>query len=500
MTNKTLLLILDGWGVGVNENHNAIFNAQPKYWNSLLQKFPHTSLVAKEESVGLPNGCLSGSEVGHTTIGAGRIVWQNAARIDFDINNGLFYTNEALVKVKKHLSAVGGKLHLVGLLSDGGIHSHINHLLALIDWAKSNKLPLHLHLFLDGRDMGPTSALEILKDKIIPVLNEEIVVSTMCGRAVAMDRNENWTRTEQVYRLLTESQNIEAEKPLVWLKKQYDEQVTDEFVPPVRFDNNMVEDNDAVVFFNFRADRMRQLCQVFLKKAPHTVLQNLLMIKNNVFVSLTRYSSDFSEICEMFAPQPLNNLIGEWICKQNLKQFRIAETEKYAHITYFFNGGREEPFVGEERLVIPSLGLTNYASAPEMSLPEVTSSLLRVLSNQKHEFVVCNIANGDMVGHSGDLEAGKFAVSAVDLALSKIVPMAQQSGYTVLITADHGNIEHMLEKNEPHTAHTFNNVPLIITNDKLVLPRNGFLHQISPTILNIMNLPIPDEMDSKSLI
>lgn len=500
MNTKTLLLILDGWGIGQNEDHNAIFNAKPAYWSGLLEKFPHTSLMAKEEYVGLPEGCLSGSEVGHTTIGAGRIVWQNAARIDFDINNGDFYKNSALGKIKKHLANFGGKLHFVGLLSDGGIHSHINHLLALIDWAKINKLPVCMHLFLDGRDMGPESGAELFAKKIQPILDDNIRVVTLCGRAIAMDRNENWERTGQIFNLLTSCGDIEKEDHVAWLQRQYNDKITDEFVLPVRFHNDVIGDDDAIMFFNFRADRMRQLCQMFLKTAPHVVLQKNSLPNNNLLVSMTRYGSEFSRITEMFSPQPLNNLLGEWLSAQNINQFRIAETEKYAHITYFFNGGREEPFKNEERLVIPSLGLTNYASAPEMSLPEVTNSLLRVLLNKKHEFIVCNIANGDMVGHSGDLEAGKMAVKAVDFALSKIVPVAQQSGYTVLITADHGNIEHMLEKNEPHTAHTFNNVPLIVTNNNFVLPRSGFLHQISPTILKIMNIPIPSEMDSASLL
>lgn len=501
MHKKTLLLILDGWGNGVNEDHNAIYRAKPVFWNDLVDRFPHTTLMAKEDSVGLPFGCLSGSEVGHTTIGAGRIVWQNAARIDHDISNGDFFSNEALFKAKNHLIKFGGKLHIVGLLSDGGIHAHINHLVSLVDWVKKEKISsAHLHLFLDGRDMGPMSAANLLKKQVLPTLTEKISISTLCGRATAMDRNQNWEKTKTIFNLLTQSFVVEPKKPLDWIEEQYLNGITDEFAPPVRFDKNSVNDNDVVVFINFRSDRMRQLCQLFLRKAPHIILNDIKNPNNNFFISLTNYSSEFGEICEMFKPQALNNLLGEWISKQQLSQFRIAETEKYAHITYFFNGGREHPFENEERLVIPSLGLNNYASAPEMSLPEVTNSLLRVLKNNKHDFIVCNIANGDMVGHSGDLEAGSQAVLAVDFALSKIVPTAESFGYTVLITADHGNIEHMIEKGEPHTAHTFNNVPLIITDKNLLLPHSGFLHQVSPTILKIMGMTIPSEMDSQPLV
>jgi 2,3-bisphosphoglycerate-independent phosphoglycerate mutase len=500
MINKTLLLILDGWGVGINEDHNAIFTSKPTFWNSLVDRYPHTTLHAKEESVGLPFGCLSGSEVGHTTIGAGRIVWQNATQIDLSINNESFYQNPVFNKTKEHLKNGGGKLHLAGLLSDGGIHSHIKHLLAFIEWSKKNKIPTILHLFLDGRDMSPTSAAEFIKKQILPQLDENITIGTICGRAIAMDRNQNWERSTIIFNHLTNPSEIISEKIDRYLEKLYEDKITDEFVPPAAFSNQPISTNDAVIFFNLRADRMRQLCQLFLKTAPHTVLNNIHIPKNLFLASLTEYSRDFKDISTMFAPQTLNNLIGEWISKQGLNQFRISESEKYAHITYFFNGGREQAFANEERLVIPSLGLTNYAATPEMSLPELTTSLIRIIQEKKYEFIVCNIANGDMVGHSGDMSAGKLAVLAVDFALSKIVPAAEQAAYSVIITADHGNIEHMTEKGEPHTAHTFNNVPLIITNQNFILPHSGFLHQVSPTILKIMGLPIPEEMTSDSLV
>ncbi len=501
MNKKALLLILDGWGIGENSDHNAVFQAKPKFWNELYEQYPHSLVHCKEESVGLPSGCLSGSEVGHVTIGAGRVVWQSVAKIDRSIADGSWDKNRVLVGAKEHLAKEGGKVHLVGLLSNGGIHSHVNHILALINWAKREKIKqVALHLFLDGRDMPPTSALQLLRETILKETDSTIQISTICGRSIAMDRGEKWERTISVFNLLTNAGEISFNDAEQCLEKSYQEKVGDEFVEAARFNDWVVAENDAVIFFNFRADRMRQLVRLFTKLAPHNEQQKVVVPKNLYLASLTEYDSEYREVWVMYPPEYPTNTLGEWVASKGLKQLRIAETEKQAHVTYFLNGGREESFEGEDRLIIPSLGLTNYASNPEMSLPEVSKSLVRALESKQFDLIVCNIANGDMVGHSGSLAAGIQAVQAVDAALAQIIPTAEKNGYTVLITADHGNIEHMWENNEPHTAHTFNEVPLVITDKNIVLENTGYLHQIAPTVLKVMGLDQPPEMTSEALI
>lgn len=499
MNKNVLLLILDGWGVGENNDHNAITLANPKYWNELWNKFPHSTLDAKEETVGLPKGCLSGSEVGHLTLGSGRIIWQGAARIEKSLQTGEFFTNQILINAEEHIKKFGGKVHLIGLLSDGGIHSHYSHLLGFIDWVKNKNFEACLHMYLDGRDMAPKSALGLLRQSIFSQLNDKIKISTICGRATAMDRSENWERSVTAHHMLTKVGEIEKKSVEQVLEQNYAENITDEFIQPTRFDDRVIEANDVVIFFNFRADRMRQTVRLFTGRAPKTVQDDIILPENLYLVSMTEYDVDFQETWVLFSPEYPKNTLGEWISTQSLRQFRIAETEKYAHVTYFFNGGQEQTFLGEERLVIPSLGLTNYASNPEMSLDEVVTSLERVLDKQEQDFIVCNLANGDMVGHSGDLEAGMKAVQKVDEALMKIIPACERNNYTAVITADHGNIEKMKEKNDPHTAHTFNDVPLIITDKNLNLPEKGCLYQVAPTILKIMNLSKPEEMTGESL-
>ncbi len=500
MDKKALLLILDGWGMGDNNNHNAIYLAQPQYWQNLWKNNSHTILSAKEEVVGLPSGCMSGSEVGHLTIGAGRIIWQGAARIEQAIKDGSWWCNQALNSTLEHLNKTNGQLHFVGLLSDGGIHSHYSHLIKLIEWAEKNNIDnVCLHLFLDGRDMAQKSALGLLRREILPRLNSNITISTICGRAIAMDRGENWDRTATTYKLLTTSDEISSLPIEKIIEANYQTGITDEFIQPTRLNDRIISPGDGVIFFNFRADRMRQLLDLFLGKAPGVEQDNVKSLTGLSLVTMTEYDPQYSDVKVMFPPEYPKNTLGEWMSKKNKKQFRLAETEKYAHVTYFLNGGREDEFDGETRLVIPSLGLTNYASHPEMSLPEVSKTLLRVLEMDLYDLVVCNIANGDMVGHSGDLEAGILAVKAVDKALAEIIPTAIKNNYVVLITADHGNIEKMKEKDEPHTAHTFNDVPLVIVGEDVNLPERGCLHQIAPTILKMLNIEVPEEMTSQPL-
>lgn len=496
---KAILLILDGWGVSDENTHNAIYQAQPKFWNKLISTYPNSRLHAREESVGLTKGCLSGSEVGHTIIGAGRIIRQQVAKVDYEIESGDFYNNKVLAEVKKYTEKNNSTVHMVGILSDGGIHSHINHLYALIDWAKKNEIKsVALHLFLDGRDVPPTSAKKYL-EPLMEKLDENIEISTLCGRDI-LDRNEKWEKTVNIFHHLTQVKNKKDISPLEFVDKNYAEKITDEFMMPANFSDKVIQDNDAVIFFNFRADRMRQLARLFVRNAPHTVLNEIKVPENLLLTSLSEYGDIFETVKVIYPKEMPKNSLGEWLSKKGLKQFRVAEGEKYAHITYFFNGGHEVVFENESRVVIPSLGLSNYATQPEMSLPEVKNTLLRAIESKEYDFIVCNIANGDMVGHSGDMSATLKAVTIVDSALSEIVEQAKGNGYTVIITSDHGNCESMFLENEPHTSHTFNDVPLIVTDEKINLNKTGYLHQIAPTILDIMGIEKPEEMTSESLV
>jgi 2,3-bisphosphoglycerate-independent phosphoglycerate mutase len=497
--NNALLIILDGWGVGAESPHNAITKGVAPFWHSLLETYPHATLHAKEESVGLSQGCLSGSEVGHTIIGAGRIVWQQASKIDADIASASFATHAVLADISQHLTQHGGALHLFGLLSDGGVHAHISHLYALCDWIiQHNITEASLHLCLDGRDMAPMSAQKLL-EPLIEKYSDKISIATLAGRDL-LDRNENWDKTTRLFSHLTSTPNLFTQHPLAYIDDYYAQGVSDEFIPPANFSTHCISDNDAVLFFNFRADRMKQLAKIFCNKAPHRIQSDLHIPKNLYIASMTEYGDELDQIHVLYPKEVPNNSLGEWISKKELRQLRIAESEKFAHVTYFFNGGREVTFDHETRLIIPSLGLSNYAPHPEMSLPELSNSLIRAIDSQQYNLIVCNIANGDMVGHSGDMDAAMQAVSHVDEALKSIITTAHTHHYTVIITADHGNIEYMRHDDEPHTAHTFNEVPLIITDPTIHIPPTGFLHQLAPTILDIMGIEKPSEMTSESLI
>jgi len=498
--NKVLLLILDGWGIGAPDLlHNAVYKVRPQYWQKLLEDFPNTVLSAREDSVGLSKGHLSNSEVGHTAIGAGRVVPQSAYAIDRAIEGGSFFDNPELEKVHAHLQAHGSVLHLAGMLSNGGVHAHINHLLALLEWAKKRGVQtIALHLFLDGRDMAPMSALPLLA-ALAPYLDEHTHIATVCGRAIGMDRTENWDRTTAFVETMTQGKNTVAESVHAFIERNYSEGITDEFMAPARFASTAVQENDAVVFFNFRADRMRQLVRLFLQRAPGAVQSTISVPKNLFLASAANYDDTFENVSVLFPKTVPKNNLGEWVSAQGLKQLRLAETEKEAHVTYFVNGGQDVQYPREERLVVPSLGLKNYAPEPQMSLPLLTQSLVRALSDAHFDFLVCNIANGDMVGHSGDFHAGVKAVLEVDAALAKIIPAAQEHGYTVILTADHGNIEYMVHDGSPHTAHTFNDVPLLVTNPNIRLRPHGHLHEAAPTVLDLMGIPRPKEMTSQSL-
>lgn len=501
-----LLMILDGFGLGPPGESNAISQGRMTNYRRLLQAYPHTRLQASGEAVGLPVGQMGNSEVGHLNIGAGRIVYQELTRISKAIKDGSFFSNQVLREAVRAARVKDGKLHLMGLVSDGGVHSHLDHLYAFLELARREGLErVYIHAFLDGRDVPPTSAAGYLEQVEAECRRRGIgEIASIMGRFYAMDRDRRWQRVEQAYRALVSGEGHQAPSVKEAIQRSYARDITDEFVEPVLVTRSgrplaLVQDNDSVVFFNFRADRAREITRAFVERdfMPFPRPGGRLDIH---FVCLTQYDVTIPAPVG-FPPQVLENVLGEVIATAGLKQLRIAETEKYAHVTFFFNGGVEEPFLGEDRLLIPSPKVTTYDQKPAMSACEVTDAVLRRLD--EYNFIVLNFANPDMVGHTGNLAAAIAAVIAVDDCLGRIVAAMQERGAPLLVTADHGNAEEMREPDGgPHTAHTTNLVPFIIVDDSLrgVALREGGLEDVAPTVLDMMGLTVPAEMTGKSLI
>lgn len=504
-----LLTILDGWGVAPAGPGNAIANACTPNFDWLLKNYPHTLLEASGEWVGLPAGQMGNSEVGHLNIGAGRIVYQELTRINKAIVDGSFFENEVLKKAMQHSIREGSALHLIGLVSDGGVHSDLTHLFALLEMAKKEGLSeVYIHCILDGRDTPPDNArtyINKLEDKIKELKLGKI--ATVSGRYYAMDRDKRWDRTEKAYRAFVLGEGEKATSAIEAIEKSYEKGIFDEFVvPTVIIDENgktigQIKDGDAIIFFNFRADRMRQIVRAFIEDNS-SFFSAKLFSPAVYIVTFTSYDQSFN-LPVAFAPQILKDILGEVISKNGLKQLRIAETEKYAHVTFFFNGGEETPFAGEDRILIPSPKVATYDLKPEMSAFEVTDAVLAQIRENKYDFIVLNYANPDMVGHTGNLKAAIQAVEAVDQCLGRLIEAAAQQKGTLLVTADHGNAEVMMEEDlSPHTAHTSNPVPFILMNEGLkdASLHKGILSDIAPTILGLMNLPQPMAMTGKNLV
>jgi len=505
-----LLMILDGWGCSPKKEGNAIINAKTPNMSRLMKDYPHTRLKASGIDVGLPEGQMGNSEVGHLNIGAGRVVYQELTRISKAIKDGDFYKNEILLQAMKRLEGTGKSLHLIGLLSDGGVHSHISHLFALLDMAVEAEVEkIFIHPVLDGRDVLPQSAKEFicqLETKIRQVGRGKI--ATVSGRYYVMDRDKRWDRVEKAYRAFVYGEGDTAGNALSTVENSYNNKIVDEFVFPssmVGEDGQpvaVVEEGDSIIFFNFRADRAREITRAFIDDEfegfdrPDRPKVN--------FVCLTEYDAGFD--CPVaFPPQNLENTLGEVLSEEGLTQLRIAETEKYAHVTFFFNGGIEEPDEGEERCLIPSPEVATYNLQPEMSACEITSTLLGKLQENRHDVIILNYANADMVGHTGFYEPTVKALEAVDECLGKIADKVQQMGGTVIITADHGNAESMIDEitKSPFTAHTTNAVPFILVDDRYKnrgLRDNGALCDIAPTILDILKIKAPKDMTGMSLL
>ncbi|HHX95059.1 MAG TPA: 2,3-bisphosphoglycerate-independent phosphoglycerate mutase [Clostridia bacterium] len=507
---KVILTILDGWGMSCSTEGNAIAGANTPNFTGLWEAYPSTCLRASGEAVGLPEGQMGNSEVGHLNIGAGRVVYQEFTRISKAIREGEFFENQVLVKAFRTAREKGKSLHLMGLLSDGGVHSHIEHLFALLDMARQFELPnVYVHAFLDGRDVPPDNAreyIEQLEDRMQELKVGKI--ATVMGRYYAMDRDNRWERIEKAYTAMVGGEGLMAATASAAVTQSYEEKVTDEFVrPTVVVDEAgnptaVVEPEDVIIFYNFRADRARQLTRAFVEK-NFDKFERVKGYLNPFFVCMTQYHKDIPAPIA-FPPQNLVHTLGEILAHHNLKQLRIAETEKYAHVTFFFNGGVEEPNPGEDRILVPSPKVATYNLQPEMSAPEVTEKVLEAIANDAYDVIILNFANPDMVGHTGIYEAAVKAVETVDECVGRIAGAVREKGGVMIITADHGNAEVMVEKDGgAHTAHTTDEVPFILVNDGLKnceLREGGALEDIAPTILSVLDIPKPDEMTGKSLI
>jgi 2,3-bisphosphoglycerate-independent phosphoglycerate mutase len=504
---KVILIILDGFGLGQNPKTDAIKQANKPFIDKLFAENKWTKLTTCGEDVGLPEGQMGNSEVGHMNIGAGRIVWQDITRINRSIRQGDFFKIPAFLDAIENAKKNNSALHLVGLVSDGGVHSMNTHLYALLQMAKQQNFNrVFIHALLDGRDTPPDSGIGYLKE-LQEKINEIDVgkFATVMGRYYGMDRDNRWDRTEQAYRAMTEGIGIKCDDVITAVASSYKEGITDEFVKPhVCFNAGKpvgnVQQNDSFIFYNFRSDRTRQLTRAFIMDDFDKFKRDKL---NIFYSSMTHYHDDF-KVPVAFPPISLTNTFGELIAEKGLKQLRIAETEKYAHVTFFFNGGREEVFKNEDRILVPSpRNVATYDLKPEMSAFEVTDKLIEVIETDKYDFILINYANCDMVGHSGIMKAAIKAVEAVDKCLSRVIPTAQEHGFVPLVTSDHGNADKMAEDNgEPFTAHTTNLVPFIVV--KQLQPANlkekGILADIIPTVLKLMELPQPKEMDGSSLL
>lgn len=511
MKNPLALIILDGWGLSPSERGNAIRLAGTPNFARLQENYPYTILDSSGERVGLPEGQMGNSEVGHLNIGSGRVVYQDITRISRAIRNGKFYTNPVLVEAMQKVKVEGLSLHLFGLLSDGGVHSHLTHLYALLKMARRIQLPrVYIHAFLDGRDVPPTSGadyIEQVEGKCREIGVGEI--ATVSGRYYAMDRDKRWERVEKAFNAIVYGEGERVASAAAAVRESYEKEITDEFVvPKVVVDGSgrpkgMVQRRDAVIFYNFRADRAREITRAFTdrdfdgfaRKGGYPGVH---------FTCMTQYDVTIPAPVA-FPPQTLQNTLGEILSESGLKQLRIAETEKYAHVTFFFNGGVEAPNPGEERVLIPSPKVATYDLKPEMSAPEVTERVLAEIAGDGYDVIILNYANPDMVGHTGVLEAAVQAIRVVDECLGRVVQGVLDKKGVALVTADHGNAEQMLEEDsdEPHTAHTTNPVPFILVGEgyrKSRLRDGGALKDIAPTMLEILGIPRPPEMTGCSLL
>jgi 2,3-bisphosphoglycerate-independent phosphoglycerate mutase len=501
------LVILDGWGISKNTEGNALKTAKLENYSRLKAIYPNSCLDASGLAVGLPPGQMGNSEVGHLNIGAGRVVYQDFTRISQDIESKEFFSNPELVSAMKHVNKENTALHIIGLLSDGGVHSHITHLFALLDMAKLKQVKkVYLHMFLDGRDVPPKSAgtyIEQLEDKLKETGIGEI--ATISGRYYAMDRDKRWNRTQKAFDAMVLGEGEYASSAKEALHKSYDRDETDEFVIPtvIKKDGEpvgLVSENDAVIFLNFRPDRARQITRAIVDDDFNGFNRKPGWFPV-FFVCMTEYDAKINGVRIAYKPVGLNNILGEVVSKAGLKQLRIAETEKYAHVTFFFNGGQEIPFPGEDRILIPSPKVATYDLKPEMSAIEVAETAALKIRSGQYDFIVLNFANPDMVGHTGRMAAAVKAVEAIDMCLGQVVDEIVKTGGAALVLSDHGNCEQMIDdEGRPQTAHTTNPVPFIVASQGNYKVNRGKLSDVAPTALYLLGIDKPAEMTGESLI
>ena len=509
MSKKALLMILDGWGIGDHGKDDVIFNTPTPYWDYLLKTYPHSQLQASGENVGLPDGQMGNSEVGHLNIGAGRVVYQDLVKINLACRDNSIMKNPEIVSAFTYAKENGKNIHFMGLTSDGGVHSHNTHLYALLEMAKREGLKkVYVHCFLDGRDTPPTSGKEFVAEleKKMQQLGVGEVASVM-GRYYAMDRDKNWDRVQKAYDVLTKAEGEKAESACAGIQASYDKEVNDEFVVPFYVEKDgkpvaTIQDGDSVIFFNFRPDRAREITRAFCDDD----FKGFDRVRKDItFVCFSDYDPTIPNKEVAFHKIAITNTFGEWLAAHDMKQARIAETEKYAHVTFFFNGGVEQPNEGEDRILVNSpKDVATYDLKPEMSAPQVCEKLLDAIRSEKYDVIVINFANPDMVGHTGVISAAIKAIETVDECVGKAVQAVKDVDGVLFICADHGNAEQMIDytTGQPHTAHTTNPVPFILVNydPAYTLKEGGCLADIVPTLINVMGMEQPAEMTGKSLL
>ncbi|MEK9566017.1 MAG: 2,3-bisphosphoglycerate-independent phosphoglycerate mutase [Flavobacteriaceae bacterium] len=501
MAQKTLLMILDGWGNAPDPNVSALDQANTPYIDSLYKNYASNTLRTDGTHVGLPEGQMGNSEVGHMNLGAGRIVYQDLAKINLAVSNNSLRNEKVLTDSLEYAQKEGKKVHLLGLLSDGGVHSHINHLEGLLDIIDDYKLPqVYLHAFTDGRDVDPQSGKGFVKQIETKLQGKQTVFASLIGRYYAMDRDQRWERVKLAYDLLVHGKGTPSSDFEKSLQLSYEEGITDEFIKPLLKTNTnaQLEQGDVVLFFNFRTDRGRELTQVLSQQAfPEFDMQPLDLY----YVTLTNYDDSFKGVKVVFDKDNLQDTLGEVLAKAGKTQVRIAETEKYPHVTFFFNGGREIPFEGEERILCPSPKVATYDLKPEMSAFDVRDAIVEKIENDPPDFICLNFANPDMVGHTGDLQAAIKACEAVDSCAETVLEAALKQGYASLVIADHGNCETMINPDgTPNTAHTTNPVPVILVDAEKKKIKSGILGDIAPTVLDLMEVDQPETMTQHSLL
>ena len=503
MSKKALLMILDGWGLGDQKKDDVIFNTPTPYWDSLLATYPHSQLQASGENVGLPDGQMGNSEVGHLNIGAGRIVYQDLVKINRACADNSIMKNPEIVSAFSYAKENGKNIHFMGLTSNGGVHSSFDHLFKLCDISKEYGIDnTFIHCFMDGRDTDPKSGKGFIEQLTAHCEQSAGKIASIVGRFYAMDRDKRWERVKEAYDLLVEGKGKQATDMVQAMQESYDEGVTDEFIKPI---NNAtvdgtIKEGDVVIFFNYRNDRAKELTVVLTQQDMPE--QGMHTIPGLQFYCMTPYDASFKGVHILFDKENVQNTLGEYLAENGKTQLHIAETEKYAHVTFFFNGGRETPYKAEERILVPSPKVATYDLKPEMSAYEVKDKLVEAIHTQKFDFIVVNYANGDMVGHTGIYSAIEKAVTAIDNCVKDTVEAAKANGYEVIIIADHGNADHALnEDGTPNTAHSLNPVPFVyVTENKNAKVENGVLADVAPSILHILGMAQPADMTGNDLI